>query len=62
MRSSHLALAIASLTALTQALTLDDICTPTYLSANFPAVDFYDGITLDLLTSWDLGSICIYIA
>lgn len=47
MRSSHVATAIASLPALVQSLSLTDICTPTYLAANFPAVDFYDGITLD---------------
>ena len=47
MRSLNLATAIASLPALTQAFTLTDICTSTYLAANFPAVDFYDGITLD---------------
>lgn len=45
MRSSSCAM--ASLPALAQALTLTDICTSTYLAANFPAVDFYEGITLD---------------
>ncbi|KAI9641782.1 hypothetical protein NHQ30_009641 [Ciborinia camelliae] len=47
MRSSHFVTAVASLPSLVQALILTDICTPTYLAANFPPVDFYDGITLD---------------
>ena len=46
MHFSLLSTAVA-LSSVVHALTLDDICTSTYLKANFPAVDFFDGITLN---------------
>ncbi|CZR55644.1 related to tannase precursor [Phialocephala subalpina] len=46
MRSSLVA-AVAAFSSMVQALTLDDLCTTSYITAHFPAVDFYDGITLD---------------
>ena len=46
MRSSSLLAAIALLGA-AHAVTLNDICTSTYLATHFPDVDFYAGITLE---------------
>jgi tannase len=46
MRSSLLA-AFAALSSVVQALTLDELCTNSYITAHFPAVDFFDGITLE---------------
>ena len=45
MRSSLLCAVAASATV--RALSMSDICTTSYLSTHFPAVDFFEGITLD---------------
>lgn len=45
MRSSLAA--IAALSSMAQALTLDELCTTSYITSHFPAVDFLDGITLE---------------
>lgn len=45
MRSSLAA--IAALSSVAQAVTLDDLCTNSYITSHFPAVDFLDGITLE---------------
>lgn len=40
-------IALAALTSLANALSLSELCTNSYIQAHFPAIDFYDGITLD---------------
>ncbi|QDS75609.1 hypothetical protein FKW77_006536 [Venturia effusa] len=38
---------ITSFSSIARALMLNELCTNSYITSHFPAVDFYDGLTLD---------------
>lgn len=46
MLPSRSILAAASAASAVQALSLVDVCTPSYVSSHLPAADFYPGLTL----------------